>query len=91
MRVKKISIEWLPVDPAPNHWNLHHLTVIEQTVSRVINEILGVKGKNKQQLTYMYTFFSFSSMCGYCNKTLLGFSRELKGKDKSTHHKYEAF
>ena len=90
MRVKKISIEWLPVDPAPNHWNFH-LTVIEQTVSRVINEILGVKGKNKQQLTYMYTFFSFSSMCGYCNKTLLGFSRVLKGKGKSTHHKYEAF
>ena len=48
MRVKKISIKWLLVDPAPNHRNLHHLTVIEQTVSRVINEILGVKGKNKQ-------------------------------------------
>ena len=47
MRVKKISIKWLPVDSAPNHQNLHHLTVIEQTVSRFINEILGAKGKNK--------------------------------------------
>ena len=46
MKIKKILIRGLLVDPIPNSQNLNITRTIWQAVRKITNEILGVKGLN---------------------------------------------
>ena len=46
MKIKKILIRGLLVDPIPNSQNLNITRTICQAVRKITNEILGVKGLN---------------------------------------------